>query len=736
MIHELIWRSLRDAGQNATYSYVFDDQDPMDALPNYLAKEKWAKYLGQPLFTIPSPEPGAENFASFYAQEFINVFNKLGCHPQIIWGSQLYKKGKMNEGIKICLDNASIIKTIYEETYKKKMDPNWYPFQVVCPDCGKESTTRVHKWDGQDVHFVCKINAVAWTKGCGYEGSVSPFSGDGKFMGKLSWKVEWPVKWQVISITIEGAGKDHMTAGGSHDIAKLISQRILKYPVPYAFSHEFLLLRGKKMSSSKGLGSSAKEVSDIIPSYLLRFLFTRTDYKQAIDFEPVATMQIPDYFDEYDRCWQAYNGGSNEDLARTFEMSQIGKVPPKNKNLFIPRFIDIANYIQMPNVDLVKKFAEIKGSLLTSEELDILKEREKYARIWIEKYAPQDFRLHMKETLPEEAKNLNEKQRKFLQEVISYVEKAKNPEDLQLDLYNLTKKMQLDAKEAFRAIYISLIGKTHGPKAAWLLLQYPKEKVIARFQEVTKTKTPQGWTSIDTSGFEGSIKAISRPDLFTIDPAVKKVYPSVSIGIAIIKGVKIQKTHPELEKEKQEFLSSLENRTTEELGKYPEVISYRKLYKQMGIDWHSRRPSPEALLRRVALKKGLYTINTCVDAYNLVVMKHRVSVGAFDLDAIKFPTILRFPQEGEEILLLGDKEPTKYTTLELAYFDQSGGFNIDFNYRDARRTMVTEKTTDLWINVDGVFDITPEKVVQSLHESVELITKYCGGSIELEGVAI
>ena len=189
-----------------------------------------------------------------------------------------------------------------------------------------------------------------------------------------------------------------------------------------------------------------------------------------------------------------------------------------------------------------------------------------------------------------------------------------------------------------------------------------------------------------------------------------------------------------MEKEKQGFLDSLKALITEELGKYPEVISYRKLYKQMGIDWHSRRPSPEALLRRVALKKGLYTINTCVDAYNLVVMKHRVSVGAFDLDAIKFPTVLRFPKEGEEILLLGDKEPTKYATQELAYFDKEGGFNIDFNYRDAQRTMVTEKSTNLWINVDGIFDVTPEKVARSLHESVELIIKYCGGTVELEGV--
>ena len=154
----------------------------------------------------------------------------------------------------------------------------------------------------------------------------------------------------------------------------------------------------------------------------------------------------------------------------------------------------------------------------------------------------------------------------------------------------------------------------------------------------------------------------------------------------------------------------------------------------MGIDWHSRRPSPEALLRRVVLYKGLYNINTCVDAYNLVVMKHRVSVGAFNLDEIQFPTLLRFAKEGEEILLLGDDQPTKYKKTEVAYFDGIGGYNIDFNYRDAKRTAVQLDTKNLYINVDGVYEITPQEVEKVLEETCNIITKYCGGEVELFGV--
>lgn len=488
VIHDLVYKALVDAKQKGEFTYVFDDHDPMDDLPKYLEKDKWSKYLGQPLFTIPSPNGEGENYAKYFADEFTQVFRSIGCRPKILWSSEFYKTGKMNEGIKICLDNAAKIRAIYEELYHKVLPKEWFPFQVLCPKCGKESTTNVTAWDGENVSFSCKIDKVPWTNGCGFVGVSSPFSSKGKFAGKLAWKVEWAVKWQVLGVTIEGAGKDHMSAGGSHDIAKLICERVINYQVPFPIPYEFFLIGGKKMSSSKGLGSSAREVSDILPPYLLRFLFTRTDYRQAIEFDPVSTMVIPDLFDEYDRAWQAYNNNSDEDLARTFELSQINEIPLKTK-LFLPRFRDVANYIQLANIETTQKFEKLKGNKLTKEEKQILQERIKYAQIWIEKYAPQEYRWQMSLSLPIEAKKLTDKQQEFLKEVIKVIETQDNPEKLQLSLYQLSKTLNLPTKEAFASIYLTFLGKTYGPRAAWFLLQYPKDKVIKRLLEAGKTQS-------------------------------------------------------------------------------------------------------------------------------------------------------------------------------------------------------------------------------------------------------
>ena len=70
--------------------------------------------------------------------------------------------------------------------------------------------------------------------------------------GKMPWKVEWAAKWQAIGVTVEGAGKDHMSRGGSHDLASMVAKRVLNYPVPYPVGYEFMLIGGKKCLLQKG----------------------------------------------------------------------------------------------------------------------------------------------------------------------------------------------------------------------------------------------------------------------------------------------------------------------------------------------------------------------------------------------------------------------------------------------------------------------------------------------------
>ena len=474
IIHDLIYKSLLGSGQKAVYTYVINDCDPMDSLPIYLDKEKFQKYMGEPLYKIPSPEPGFENFAKYYAQEFIEVFNKLGAHPEIVWSSELYLQGKMNGVIGEALDQAPKILAIYQKIggYPKKRK-DWLPFQVVCPKCGKVGTTDAFDWDGKTVAFKCLPNLVSWAQGCGYEGRISPFDGN----GKLLWKVDWPAHWKIMGVTFESAGKDHFSKGGSWDMAGELCRDVFDYPPPEGIGYEFFLVSGKKMSSSKGLGSFAAEVAAILPSEVLRFLMVRTPYRRAINFDP-SGMTISDLFDEYDRCAKEwFEKGRKSDLGRIFELSQISQM--QKKKIVFPRFRDVATFIQMPGVDIKKQFPDV--------DAEILKERMKYAKIWLDGYAPADFVFKVQEKLPSQVKELSPEQKKYLREVAEIIQKEwKDETQLSYELYEAAKKVGLPSLKAFEAIYLTLLGKSHGPKAAALLLSQDKKFLAERIKEVTR----------------------------------------------------------------------------------------------------------------------------------------------------------------------------------------------------------------------------------------------------------
>lgn len=469
VVHDLVFKVLREIGVKAKYTYIFDNHDPMDALPTYLPKDKFEKYLGMPLFKVPSPEKGLNNYAEYYALEFKNVFNAIGCNPEILWTADLYKSGKMNPLIKECLDKASEIRKIYEELYKKKISNTWFPFQPYCQNCGKVSTTKVDGWDGEKVSYSCEVDAVKWTKGCGYKGKMSPFSTEKEIPGKLPWKVEWSAKWKVLGITVEGAGEDHMSKGGSHDLASLICERVINYPVPYPLPYMFFLIGGKKMSSSKGRGSSASEMLEILPPEILRFLMVKTKISQQINFDP-ARDTIPNLFDEYQKSANAYFSKEKTDLARIFELSQIDEIkkPPSI------RFSVLAQWVQMLNME-----EEIKK--------EGLEDWAKYAKIWVEKYAPDSEKFSIQQSLPEGAKNLSDIQKKYLRKISLELDKSWTPENFQVDLFEWAKELKLPSKDAFSAIYMPLLNKNYGPKAGWIILSLDKDFVKKRFEEVASS---------------------------------------------------------------------------------------------------------------------------------------------------------------------------------------------------------------------------------------------------------
>ena len=462
VIHDVLFRILKEQGKDVRYVFSFDDFDPIDGLPSTL-KDSFEQYMGIPTFMVPSPD-GKGTFADFYGNKMREMFKKFGVDAEIYLGSDNYKSGKYNEGIKIMLDNVQKVRTVYEEMYKKPVKESWFPLQVICPKCGKLGTTKVTDWDGKEVTFTCMPDMVKWAKGCGTTGKISPFDGN----AKMPWKPEWAVKWYTYHVTIEWSGKDHMSAGASFEIAANIYKEVFNEVPPMAVGYEFFLWNGKKMSSSKGLGLTAEALLEVLPAEIARFLMIKTEPQRTVEFNPRETEIIPKLYDEYQKAAEAYFNKEETDMARAFELSQIGEIkkPPAI------RFSVLAQWVQMPNMqERIKK--------------EGYEEWAKYAKVWVETYASDSEKFAVQKTIPEAAKNLSNEQKIYLQKVTQELGQATDGDEFQKNLYEWSKELSIPSKDAFAALYLSLIGKNHGPRAGWFILSLDREFVKGRFTEVS-----------------------------------------------------------------------------------------------------------------------------------------------------------------------------------------------------------------------------------------------------------
>lgn len=459
VIHDVLAKVLRERSKEVTNNLSFDDFDPIDGLPANLAESHKA-YMGVPIFMAPSPD-GKGSFGDFYGRKMQEMLKPLGIDVHVYLASENYKKGLYNDGIKTLLDNVEKVRKVYEEMYKKPLKDDWYPLQVICPNCHKLGTTKVTDWDGKEVSFTCLPNLVTWAQGCGTTGKMSPFDGN----AKAPWKPEWTIKWSTFDVTIEWSGKDHMSKGGSFEIAANILKNVFNQEPPMAMPYEFFLWNGKKMSSSKGLGLTGDELLEVLPPQVARFLMIKTPPNRAVEFNPKGTDIIPKLFDEYQKAADAFFNKADAEFARAFELSQIGDV----QNPPTIRFSSLAQWVQMPNMQ-----EKIKA--------EGLEEWAKYAKIYIEKYASESEKFLIQKQLPEVTRALSDKQKELLRKIASELDNEWDAEEFQTRIYEVGKELGLGGKETFAAIYLSLIGKNHGPKAAWLILSLDKEFIKRRFR--------------------------------------------------------------------------------------------------------------------------------------------------------------------------------------------------------------------------------------------------------------
>ena len=497
LIHDAIFRTLKSKGVPVRYLFGVDDYDPVDEIP-YGEAEHFEKYLGAPLCNVPPP-PGskATDMADHYISEFFSVFGELGIRPEFYRMRDVYRSGRFNEAIDAILRKADVVRRIYKEVSGSERTDDWHPFQVVCEMCGRVGTTVVTAYDGKEVTYHCKPDLVKWATGCGHNGKMSPF--DGK--GKLPWKLEWCAKWRTFPVTIEGAGQDHSTKGGSRDVAMACLRAIFGQQPPLNCPYDFFLVGGAKMSSSKGIGVTSRDMANFLPPDMLRFLLIRPTPRQPVNFEP-SEVYIIKLFNEFDRFHQKYFNDPKVTLdeKRIYELSKVDLEPAH----WLADFQLVAALSQMPHLDIVKELERRKGSPFTELERKHLELRIRAARYWVENYASEEEKTRLQETLPARAQELTQAQRAFLQTLAAKLPETPWEGDaLQVCVFNAARLTPIDQPAAFKAIYRVLLDRENGPKAGNFLSFLDRKFVEQRFRELVVDKAAF-WkeTALDEAGLQ------------------------------------------------------------------------------------------------------------------------------------------------------------------------------------------------------------------------------------------
>lgn len=477
LIHDAMFRLLREKGFQVRYIYGVDDYDPLDELP-YGKDQDFIAYLGKPLCQVPPP-PGtdASDMADYYISEFFQVFKYLNVEAETYRLREIYQSGQFDEAIDAILRNAPSVREVYQKVSGAQRPDHWYPFQAICENCGRIGTTEVIDYDGKEVTYHCRPDLVKWAQGCGYQGKVSPFSGK----GKLPWKLEWVAKWATMGITVEGAGKDHTTKGGSRDVATHCLKEIFGKASPLNIPYEFFLVEGAKMSSSRGIGVAAKEMADFLPPEILRFLMLRPQPHKPINFSP-DEKSITKLFNEFDRCHQQVfaDTPTNEETKTVYFLSET----QQEGDYYTANIQLLQALVQMPHIDVIEEIRKRKIGELTAIDIRHLQQRISSVKYWLAHLATEAEKLELQPNLPAEVENLTATQRAFLNYLAEGLQTVEwQGDSLQSKIFDIARLTPIRQPAAFQAIYQAIFARDLGPRAGNLFEFLERSFLIQRFKQ-------------------------------------------------------------------------------------------------------------------------------------------------------------------------------------------------------------------------------------------------------------
>lgn len=208
-------------------------------------------------------------------------------------------------------------------------------------------------------------------------------------------------------------------------------------------------------------------------------------------------------------------------------------------------------------------------------------------------------------------------------------------------------------------------------------------------------------------------------------------FPEVVLGVVVARGIDNTGDGAglagPLRQEEERIRASLAGA---QIAEHPHIAPWREAYRQFGAKPKDYPSSIENLARRVLKGWSVPHVNSLVDLYNTVSLRHLLPVGGEDLDRVQGDVLLTLATDQEApVHLLGEPEARPPKPGEVIYKDDLGTLCRRWNWKEAERTKLTAETRNAVLVIEGLPPAGRELVERATGELAALIREHCGGEV-------
>jgi len=473
--------ALQEQNYNSELIAFADNRDGLRKVPAGMPKTL-TRYLGYPVTTIPDPEKCHKSFGEHATSLMLEAFDKCGVKYTFMSATDVYRRGLLNDEIKVLLQNAKRIGEIIKEEVGQEKFEEALPYFAICSNCGRIYTTKAYELLPKENKILYKCDGMEikgqWFKGCGHKGEADYTKAE----GKLAWKVEFAARWKALDIRFEAYGKD---IADSVRVNDRICQEILNWPPPSHTQYElFLAKSGRRFSKSAGVVLSSQDwlrygsPQSLILLMLKRFTGARS----------VSVLDIPAYMNEFDDLEDIYFDKKKISDKKEFaKLTGLYKYcwwlnPPSKPSIHIPYNL-LAYLVKVAPerkkteyiTQKLQEYNYLKGVEFITTSLD---ERIRYAVNW-----NQDFK-----EITEIQQKLTANETKAIKEFIKTLQGDMDADAVQSVIFNIARKHNIQPKQFFKTLYTILLGTTAGPRLGPYIVSMGKRNVSESLQRAVNKR--------------------------------------------------------------------------------------------------------------------------------------------------------------------------------------------------------------------------------------------------------